>query len=150
MVKTVLRYSWIYNKQFNPEYTKEDLKKLKEKCWRFERLYEEKIEKILKLIEKETGEWERKFIPIYIIENHKSFSDPLTLKYRNDEKLMIVVLIHELLHNNVKKRFKDSKSLHHYMKPILRRIITKLDENLIPTLEKEESFRRQNDRQIGT
>lgn len=138
MVKTVLRYSWIYNVQFNPKYTKEDLKKLKEKCSGFEKLYKEKIKKVYKLIEKHTGKWKRKFIPIYIVENHKSFSDPLTLKYRNDKDLMFVVLIHELLHNNIKRKFESSKELHNYMKPILREIIIELDENLIPALEKQE------------
>ncbi len=140
MIKTIIRYSWIYNKQFNPRYTQENLKELKEKCWSFEKIYREKIEKVLKLIEKETGKWKRKFIPIYIVQNHKSFSDPLTLKYRDDEKLMFVVLVHELLHNNVKKKWKNSKELHDYMRPILRKIITELDEDLIPALEREEKF----------
>ena len=144
MVKTVIRYSWIYNKQFNLEFSREDLKKLKEKCKNFEKTYEKYIDTVLKLIEKYTKEWKRKFIPIYIVKNHKSFSDPLTLKYMDDEKLMFVVLVHELLHNNTNKKFQDSKKLHIYMKPILRKIINELDKNLIPALEKQEMFDRKD------
>ncbi len=131
--KTEIRYSWIYNKEFNNNFSKKDLFKLKKDCVKFDRLYKKQIKNILKLIEKHhIKSWKYKFIPIYIVSGlSHSFSDPLTLKYRKDEKYLLVVLAHELLHNNMrKKKFKDPKELHIYMEPILNKIILNLQIDL--------------------
>ena len=137
MVKTKIKYSWIYNKQFNPGYSREDLLKLKNKCENFESLYDKKIERLLELIEKYSKKWSKNFIPIYIVENNKSFSDPLTLKFWDNERIMIIILAHELLHNNIGKKFSNPDELHKYMKPILRKIIEELDEDLMRDLDIE-------------
>jgi hypothetical protein len=124
--KTVIRYSWIYNKQFNPGFSHQDLDDLKQNCKEFERMYLSNIEKILGLIEMETGPWELKFIPIYIVKNHPSFSDPLTLQYHKDIKGMVKTLIHELVHNNVKLKFESSEKLHNHMNPIIEKVFNTL------------------------
>jgi hypothetical protein len=97
------------------------------------------INKILKLIEKNHNKkWKRKFIPIYIVKNVPySFSDPLTLKYFKDEKMMLVLLVHELFHNNSfgKKKFKNSEQVHKYMEPLVNKIVRELNLNLENELE---------------
>ena len=124
--QTEIRYSWIYNRHFNPNFSKKDLFKLKKDYIKFKKLYKKYINTIIKLIEKHHSKrWKHKFIPIYIVKNAShSFSDPLTLRYRKDEKYLLVVLAHELLHNNiVKKKFKNPKELHIYMEPLLNKVI---------------------------
>jgi len=126
--KTELRYSWIYNKQFNPDFNIKDQKKLKRDCKKFENLYNKYLLRILNLIEKyHSKEWKYTFIPIYIISNKNpiNFSDPLTIRYKKNEKYMLIVLIHELLHNNSfgQRKFEDSRQLHIYMEPILNKIV---------------------------
>ena len=136
--KTEIRCSWIYNKLFEKEFSKKDYFKLIKDSEKFEKLYNKNIKKILQLIEKyHSKKWKRSFIPIYIVRKAPySFSDPLTLIYRKDEKYMLVVLAHELLHNNSfgKKKFKDRKNLHIYMEPILNKIIKELPINLTKEL----------------
>ncbi len=135
--KTEIRYSWIYNKNFDKDFTKKDLINLKKKSKEFEQIYKKNIKILLREIKKQTGEWKREDIPIYIVEKaHYSFSDPLTLKYKENEKLMFIILAHELLHNNLKKKFKNPKELHIYMEPILNKIIIKIDKSLKHYLEK--------------
>jgi len=136
--KTVLRYSSIYNKQFDKNFSFKDLEKLKKDCKNFEKLYKQNIKEILELIEKyHNKKWKYKFIPIYIVKDNKSFSDPLTLKYKENSKLMLVILAHELLHNNSfgKKKFKNPKDLHKYMEPILNKIISGLSIDLSEELK---------------
>lgn len=129
--KTEIRYSIIYNKMFNENFSREDMKKLKEDCKKFEEFYKEHINKVILLIEKHHNKkWKYEFIPIYIVKNvPNSFSDPLTLKYFKNEKIMFIILAHELLHNNFvgKYKFENSEELHKYMQPILDRIIEELD-----------------------
>jgi len=132
--KTEIRYSWIYNKIFNKDFTRQDFIKLKDDCKKFEEVYNKYITKILELIEENhKKEWMYKFIPIYILRDApKSFSDPLTVKYAENENMMLVILTHELLHNNFvgKWDFKNSEDLHKYMEPILNKIISKLPLDL--------------------
>ena len=45
--KVEIRYSWIYNKQLNRDFTKQDLFDLREKCKKFEKLYNKYIRTIL-------------------------------------------------------------------------------------------------------
>ena len=131
--KTEIRYSIIYNRMFNEKFSREDMKKLKEDCKKFEELYNKNISKILELIEKHhKKEWTYSIIPIYIVRDiPNSFSDPLTLKYFDNEKLMLILLAHELLHNNFagKMNFKNPEELHQYMEPILDKIINELSLN---------------------
>jgi hypothetical protein len=64
-----------------------------------------KIEQIIQFIPQITGhKWREDKIKVYIV-NWKgpSFSNPLTLKLCKDKKLMLAVLAHELLHNNLPK-----------------------------------------------
>lgn len=100
--KTEIRYSRVYNKQFGKNFSKNGLNRLKKKCEKFQDLYNRYIKTILKLIEKyHNKKWKHSFIPIYVVKNAKrSFFDPLTLKYKENEKMMLVILAHELLHNN--------------------------------------------------
>jgi len=137
--KTELRYSIVYNKMFNEKFSREDLIKLKQDSEKFEKLYNKYIDQILELIEKyHKKEWNYEVIPIYIVKDAPNcFSDPLTLKYYKNEKMMLVLLAHELLHNNFtgKWKFKSSEELHKYMEPILNKIILDLDLDLKKELE---------------
>jgi len=95
------------------------------------RLYKKHIKKILKLIEKYNDKWKRRYIFIYLVDKAKSsFSDPLTIRYNRNEKFLLVVLAHELLHNNLRRKWKSKIELHKYMEPILNKVITKLSINL--------------------
>ena len=132
--KTEIRCSLIYNRLFNKKFSKKDYFKLIKDSEKFEKLYNKHIKKILQLIEKyHSKKWKRDFIPIYIVkEAPYSFSDPLTLIYKKDEKYMLVVLAHELLHNNSfgKKKIKDRKNLHIYMEPINNKVVESLNIDL--------------------
>ena len=137
--KTELRGSLIYNKFFDRDFSRKDYLKLMKDSGKFEKLYKKYIKKILQLIEKHHNKtWKRKFIPIYIVKNTPySFSDPLTLRYRDNPKMMLVVLAHELLHNNSfgKRKFKNSYDLHKYMEPILNKVIRALPLELKKELD---------------
>lgn len=125
--KTEIRYSFIYNRTFNPEISLEEFKKLKKDSQPLVKLFLKYKEAILESIAKHNEEWKRKYIPIYIVKAKiKSFSDPLTLKYRDNHELMFLVLIHELIHNNITKKFKDSKSIHFYLDKIFNQVIKEL------------------------
>jgi len=137
--KTLIRYSRIYNKVFDTNFSKKDFLKLKKDCTKFEKLYLKYVKKILQLIEKHHNKtWKRNFILIYIVKKAPhSFSDPLTLRYFGNPKMMLVVLAHELLHNNSfgKRKFRGSFELHKYMEPILNKIIRDLPLDLDKELE---------------
>ena len=138
-LKTELRYSRIYNRLFDKDFSWEKIINLRKDCEKFEKLYNENIENLLRLIEKNHLKyWKYDKIPIYIV-NEKfpfSFSDPLTLKYHKNPRQMFVVLSHELLHNNLgKKKFKNKKELHIYMEPILNSIIKEMPINLNKELD---------------
>lgn len=130
--KTELVYSWIYNHHFNKDFTPESLKELKLKFQKFEELYYQNIEKILKLIEKYNSPWRKEFIPIYLVEKtlSTSFSDPLTLKYYPSEKELLAVLIHELIHNNLTKRYPNRKELHEYIAKVMEKVCSELEIDL--------------------
>ena len=109
MVKTVIRYSKIYNFCFLRDYDVKELNKqwqLVQDCGKmFEPIHKKYIAKILKLIPKYTGvQWGKycdEFIPIYIMSLYgPGFHQPLTLRIRKDPYLMLSMLIHELVHNN--------------------------------------------------
>lgn len=135
--KTFLDYSWIYNqflgKLSGKEFNEKDLAKLKKKFAKFEKLYYEKIEKILELIEKHNEPWQKKAIRIYPVNEDipYSFSNPLTLKYNKSEKYLLAVLIHELIHNNFsKKRFPNRKETHKHIAKVMEKICLELGLNL--------------------
>ena len=133
--KTELRYSWKYCKNLNSEISKREFLKLKRDNQKFEKLYNKHIKQILKLIEKYHGkQWIYRFIPIYIVlKAPSSRSDPLTLNYKKNEKFQLIILIHELLHNNMKnmyKKFKNSEESHKYMESIVNKITRDLPINL--------------------
>ncbi len=139
--RTLIRYSTVYNRVFDANFSKKDFLKLKKDCLKFEKLYKKHINEILELIEKYASKkWKYKFIPIYIVKTSScSFSDPLTLRFRKDEKYLLISLAHELLHNNIrilKGKYKDRKDLHLYMESILDKVILGLDKNLEPQLKK--------------
>ena len=131
--ETEIRYSFIYNVFLNQEFTREDLVTLKEKCRKFEALYNKYSKILLKSMEKHGFKWKRAYIPIYIVKNARiSFSDPLTLRFEDNQKMMLVVLSHELLHNNIfrNRKFKSRKELHMFMEPLLEKILSELPINL--------------------
>ncbi len=141
--KTEIRYSIIYNKLFNENFTFEDRNKIIENSRKFEELHKKYINEILKLIEKYGFKWRKEYIPIYIAKDTKiSFSDPLTLKYRDNERLMLVILIHELLHNNLEgnKKFNTRNELHVFMRPIVEKIVLELPINLKAELRQFNDF----------
>ena len=125
--KTELVYSYPYNKLFDPSFTYKRLIALKQKCRTFEQLYKKHIKAILKLIAKYSERWRQPYIPIYIVEKaRKSFSHPLTLRYNKDARKMLLILIHELIHNNISKKFNSSKELHAYIEPIFEKVLQEL------------------------
>lgn len=135
--KTELRYSRIYNQILTPKFKRKDFYGLKRKFSRFEQLYKTHIKEILKLIEKYGNRWRRQYIPIYLVDKaFCSFSDPLTLKYRKNEKYLLVVLSHELLHNNLIGSWKNVRDLHEHMEPILDKVVSNLSINLDKELKR--------------
>ena len=140
--KVEIRYSLIYNKVLNLNLKNGEFNSLKEKSKDFEKLFHKHINQILKIIQEENEDWQREYISVYIVKaNKKSFSDPLTLRYREDYKLMLLVLIHELIHNNFKEKFRDFDELHKKIDSIFRRVIGKLKlENFEEALEKYYKF----------
>lgn len=100
--KTSIEYSWIYNKQFNKKFTSKNLEELERKTRSFRALCNKHLLSILNRLEHYSGyEWKRSFIPIYIIkrETGSSLADPVTVKFHQNNRLMLVILIHELAHN---------------------------------------------------
>ncbi len=125
--KIEIRYSLIYNRTFNPEISLKEFKKLKKDSQFLVKIFLKYKEAILESIARNNEEWKREYIPIYIVKAKiKSFSDPLTLKYRENHKLMFLILIHELIHNNITKKFKDSKSVHFFLDKIFNKVIKDL------------------------
>lgn len=132
--KIDVRFSFIYNKKFNPDFTVSDIFKLKKDSRSFVELINKYIKDILNLIESNNEPWEREYIPIYIVSGKiKSFSDPLTIKYRNNPKLLLLILIHELIHNNLTKKYKNSSDVHKAIDKIYRKVVEDLD---LPGFEK--------------
>ena len=135
--KTEVRYSRIYNQILNPKFKRRDMFKLKKKFFKFEQLYKKHIKRILKLIEKNNNKWKKEYIFIYLVDKAKSsFSNPLTIKYNKNEKFLLVVLAHELLHNNLKGKWKNVRELHEYMEPILNKVVFELPIDLNKELNK--------------
>lgn len=126
--ETEIRFSWVYNKKLNPEINPSEFVELKEKCGGFIDLYEKYIVRILKSIEKNNEIWRRKFIPIYVVfAKTKSFSDPLTIKYRKDHKLMMLILIHELVHNNLVKKYENPSMAHAEVDRVFEAVLVDLE-----------------------
>lgn len=126
--KINFRFSFIYNKIFEADFSLQDFKRLKEKSRPFINLVEEHLRNILVLIEKYNNSWMKEYIPVYIISGGtKSFSDPLTLRYREDHKLLLLIFIHELIHNNLSKKYKNSIEIH--------KVIDKIHENVVDELK---------------
>lgn len=140
--KIEIRFSFIYNKKFNPSFKLADFLKLKQESVSFVELVNKNIKKILYLIAKHNEPWKREHIPIYIVSgNLKSFSDPLTLRYRGDHKLLLLILIHELIHNNFNKKFKSSEALHKKIDEIYQKVINDLNlEGFEQAIEKYSNF----------
>jgi len=132
--KTEIRFSLRHNIRFNKKFSEKSLQKLKKNSKKFIMLYKKYINNILKSIEKYgSKKWEYDFIPIYIIGRKGiSYSDPLTIKFRDNEKLMLIILIHELLHNNVfvKDKFKNRAEMHLYMESLIKKIVKDINVNL--------------------
>ncbi len=125
--KTEIRFSFIYAKKFNPDFTLQDFSELKENCKDFLKAYEENIKKILELISTNNTPWIREYIPIYIVSGKiKSFSDPLTLNYKENHKLLLLIMIHELIHNNLIKKYKNTIELHKEIDKIYQKVLNDL------------------------
>lgn len=125
--KTEIKFSFIYNKNLNQNIILKEFLELKKKSYPFKELVAKYIDEILRLIAFYNEPWKKEYIPIYIIFGKvKSFSDPLTLKYQEDNKLLLFILIHELIHNNLTKKYKDTKSLHKEIDKIYQKVICDL------------------------
>lgn len=92
----------------NPKKDIEDslkkFRKFENKTAKFRSVFNRRRNKILKLIEKYSGyDWKGQYVPIYLVGIMKkpSFADPLTLKFREDVELMLILVIHELTHVNL-------------------------------------------------
>lgn len=124
--KVELKYSWMYNSLFNQDFKKGDINNLKAKCKQFEILYKKNIVQILNIIKKIFGKWREEYIPVFIIERGSIFCDPITIRYEENPKIMLIRLFHELLHVKIKdKKFKNEYNMHKWM-----------DEKMIPLLNK--------------
>ena len=94
-------YSWIYNEMLNRigqgDYTWDEVKKYGEE---FETKYKNEIKQIVEVIPEVVGKpWSQDYMDVYLVSyKGPSFSKPLTLKVREDQLLMLVILTHELLH----------------------------------------------------
>jgi hypothetical protein len=129
--KTELRYSWMYNSVYIQEFKKEDINRLKIKCKSFERLYNRHIVEILELIERHFQKWEQENLIIYLIEKGPVFGDPITIRYEEEPKIMLIRLLHELIHNNIhKKKFRNDYFLHAYMDKKTKLILEELSIDL--------------------
>ena len=135
MPKTELVYSFPYNLLFNDNFTYADLEKLKKKFSNFEKIYSKNIKQILILIEKFNEPWKREYIPIYLTERTRPISNPLTLRYEKNEKYLLVVLIHELIHNNLTRKFMNREELHKYISEITKKVCSELDLELDEEVE---------------
>ncbi len=148
-MKTQLKYSWIYNNQFDKEFSYKDLAILMTKTRQFITLFDKNINKILELIPKFTGyKWpENDLIKFYIVnEKGHSFSDPLTLKYYENNKLMFVILIHELAHYNINYFIKDSSEREQVMDLIAYYVCKELKIDIKKELEFLESIRKKQNK----
>jgi len=129
--KTELKYSWMYNSLFNPKFDEGKIKKLKSKCKKFEHLYKKNINFILKIIQENLLNWKEEYIPIFIIEKGSVFFEPLTIRYEENSKIMLIRLFHELIHINIKeKKFKNHYLLHKYMDKKMIPLLSKIPTNL--------------------
>ncbi|MCX7880890.1 MAG: hypothetical protein N2482_00030 [Patescibacteria group bacterium] len=79
----------------------------------FEKKYQDEIKKITEIIPKIIKKpWRRDYFEVYLVDwNGPSFSHPLTLKVREDLLLMLVILVHELLHDFYFFRDKNIKKV---------------------------------------
>jgi len=128
--QTELIYSLPYIRLFNKNFSYEDLRLLRKKFEKFEQLYSKYIDRIIKLIEEHSEPWKKEFIPTYLTEKTQPISDPLTLRYEENEKYLLAVLIHELIHNNISKKFKDRNELHRFIQELTREVYSRLDLDL--------------------
>jgi hypothetical protein len=129
--KTELKYSWMYNSVYIKDFKKENINRLKDSCKSFEGIYKKHNKEILKLIEKHFQKWKQEYIPIYLIEKGPVFSDPITIRYEEEAKIMLIRVLHELIHNNIqKKKFKNDYLLHAYMDKKTKLILDELSIDL--------------------
>ena len=113
---------------FNESLTPSEFIESKNEIQEFSNLYNKYTKKILQTIEDNNNPWQREFISIYIVFGKiRSFSDPLTIKYRKDPKLMILILIHELIHNNIRKRYKNPSLAHKKINMIFEKVLTDMN-----------------------
>jgi len=141
--KTEIRYSFIYNKRLNENISSGDFRDIKKRFEKFVRLYSQNINNILELIEKNCNPWSREYIPIYLVDAKiKSFSDPLTLVIKDDEKFMFLLLIHELIHNNLTKKYKNPSDSHKVVEVVFDKVIEELSlDDFEEALERYEKIR---------
>ncbi len=121
-------YSDVLNSVFKRDFTKDDLKRLKEECKEFEEWVNKNNEKILDEIEKVTNlKFKERNIDVYICEffPFKGISIPIIIR-KMDKNEMIKTLIHELLHvilvQNLIK-FESKEKLHEYINEKVEEIL---------------------------
>jgi hypothetical protein len=103
----------------------------------FEKEYELELNNMLKIIpEVMNASWKRDFTQVYFMDwAGPSFSHPLTLKVREDTLLMLVILIHELLHQFYTENFNLDKhrieeEIDSKVKEVLERLGISAEEQL--------------------
>jgi|GEM_PF-1377708 len=107
-------YSRIYFVSLNRHQSCErDWEAVKEIGKRFETDYRDILQQSKILIPRVVGmEWQKSVVDIYLVDwCGPSFSHPLTLKVREDGKLMLAILIHELLHDFYLKQEKNKSMM---------------------------------------
>ncbi len=129
---TKIVYSWIYNMNLNPELNRDEIDVLYKEVLsigrEFALVYDKYIISILISIPKFSGySWQEcaeQFIPIYLVKGSKtSFSKPLTLKVRDDVIKMLVILIHELCHNNMDWKWENTVYMENCMNLVTQAVM---------------------------
>lgn len=96
----------------------------------FEKIFEEYIEHVLKVIEKYSGfswgEYAEENFPVYFAAADSSFTHPLTLVVSEDPEVMLYDLIYHLAHRNMFFGFKTEELRHECLSSVTNHILKDL------------------------
>ena len=98
-------YSDVYHQQFVKNYSNFDYKLLQQQNEELHQYIRLHLNAMLDIIPIYTGfKWKKNYhINIYPTRSKISFSHPLTLMYSSDQRFLFYMLIHEVIHHNIKK-----------------------------------------------
>jgi hypothetical protein len=117
--------------KFNKEF-----QKFKKHSKPFQKAFKKHQKIILQLIQKYSGySWKGQQIPIYLVNmtQKPSIADPLTLKFREDIDMMLILLIHELTHLNLPEKMQlnaGNKLCEQWVNLVARYVALELKLNL--------------------